>query len=145
MHMLPLQVPDVHVAPAQQGSPLMPHRVHCDVPVTVAHTVSDSVHVLPGQHGSPSRPHEVHVEVLAWQKSPELDVDPGHVNPGQHGSPSLPQVSQKPSDAHTCWLPPLDEQVPPRATQALGVADVSQHPLVHCSPTQHGWPGPPHA
>jgi hypothetical protein len=56
------------------------------------------------------------------------------VLPGQHGDPSLPHVSQKPPDvAQTCAMVPTGEQVPPTATHAEGVAEVSQQPLVQLS------------
>lgn len=58
MQAVPLQVPVVHVPPAQHGSPVLPHSWHCELPATLVHTVPACGHVLPAQHGSPSLPHD---------------------------------------------------------------------------------------
>src|SRR3974390_1480435 len=95
MHIEPLHVPEVHVPPVQQGSPVKPHRVHCAEPDWVVHTTSLAVHVLPGQHGSPSLPHVV-------QKPPEVAQICVMVPTGEQVPPTathvegIAEVSQQP-------------------------------------------------
>jgi hypothetical protein len=92
MQLTPLQVPVMHVAPAQQGWPERPHDSHVDV--APEHTTSLPVHRLPGQHASPMSPQIVQVLVDVWQTSVKPALPLLQLPSGQQVSPSLPHVWQ---------------------------------------------------
>ena len=89
MQLTPLQVPLMHVLPAQHGSPVMPHDWH----VPPEQTTSLPVQMLPGQHASPKLPQMAQVFVDVWHASmnPVLALQ---LPPGQQVSPSPPHVWQ---------------------------------------------------
>ena len=92
---MPLHVPEVHVPPAQHGSPVKPHEEHWGVPPELAHTTPVPVQALPGQHGSPRLPHDS-------QKPPEDTQTCWMVPVGEHEPPmpthfeGVADVSQQP-------------------------------------------------
>jgi hypothetical protein len=113
---VPLQVPLTQAGPVvQHGSPESPHDVHWLWEPTVWHTVWVAVHWLPEQHGRPTLPHD-------WQTL--LDV----------------HTRAMPTMAHA---EPVATQVP--ALVPVLLASLSQQPLWHWAPGQHGCPVPPQA
>jgi hypothetical protein len=77
-HLPPKQQPLLHVSPAQQASPGLPHLVQVLRPADVMHALS-ATHAAspysPGQQGSANPPHFVQV-VLKEHAAPWLHEDP---------------------------------------------------------------------
>jgi len=107
------QHPAVQLSPLQQGCPAPPHAWQVDPEQMVE---------VPPEHDSPLKTHWLFVgsQQPLWHATPVW----------QHGEPEVPHDSQKPLDVQTCWMVPLDGQVPPTATHCEVVPEFWQQPLL---------------
>jgi hypothetical protein len=127
-HTPPLQTPVVHAAPGQHGWFAPPQAVH--VP---AEQAWPDAQTPPRQHGCPAPPQSLHLPLP--HESPESQRWLA-----QQGSPLPPHVTHELAPLHTS---PSPQRSPlPRHTFADGTL-VSQQPVLHSSPGQHGCPLPP--